>query len=33
MGSGFPNVGIILESADLRRALGDVEVGNFCAEK
>jgi Cys-tRNA(Pro)/Cys-tRNA(Cys) deacylase len=33
MGSGVPNIGIILKSADLRRALGDVEVGNFCAEK
>jgi Cys-tRNA(Pro)/Cys-tRNA(Cys) deacylase len=33
MGSGVPNIGIILKSADLRRALGDVEVGDFCAEK
>jgi Cys-tRNA(Pro)/Cys-tRNA(Cys) deacylase len=33
MGSGVPNIGIILTSADLRRALGDVEVGDFCDSK
>jgi Cys-tRNA(Pro)/Cys-tRNA(Cys) deacylase len=33
IGSGQPNTGIILKSADLRRALGDVEVGDFCGEK
>jgi Cys-tRNA(Pro)/Cys-tRNA(Cys) deacylase len=32
MGSGVPNIGVILKSADLRRALGDVEVGDFCSE-
>lgn len=33
MGSGVPNIGIILKSAHLRRALGDVEVGDFCGPK
>ncbi len=32
MGSGERNVGIILQSADLRRALGEVEVGIFSGD-
>lgn len=30
MGSGVRGVAVILRTADLRRALGEVEVGNFC---
>ncbi len=30
MGSGVRGVAVILSTADLRRALGDAEVGNFC---
>lgn len=29
LGSGEPNVGVIMKSADLRRVLGAVEVGQF----
>ncbi len=29
LGSGEPNVGIILKSANLRRALGEIEIGRF----
>ena len=29
MGSGIRNVAVILKSADLKKALGDVEIGNF----
>ena len=32
MGSGLRNVAILLKSADLMQALGDVEIGNFCGE-
>ncbi len=32
LGSGEPNVGIILKSADLRRVLEMVEVGKFVQE-
>lgn len=28
-GSGEQNVGIIMKSADLRRALGQIEIGKF----
>ena len=31
MGSGVRGVGIIMQRADLMRALGDVEIGDFCA--
>jgi Cys-tRNA(Pro) deacylase len=30
LGSGVRGVAIILKSADLRRALGEIEVGQFC---
>lgn len=29
LGSGEPNVGIIIQPAELRRALGEVEIGSF----
>lgn len=29
MGSGIRNVAVILKSADLKMALGDIEIGNF----
>lgn len=29
LGSGEPNVGIILKSADMRKALGEMEMGKF----
>jgi Cys-tRNA(Pro) deacylase len=32
MGSGVRNVAILIQSADLMQALGDVEIGNFCGE-
>jgi Cys-tRNA(Pro) deacylase len=32
MGSGVRNVAVILSTEDLLRALGDAEVGNFCAD-
>jgi hypothetical protein len=32
-GSGVPNIGIILKSADLRRVLGDVKTVDFCDSK
>jgi Cys-tRNA(Pro) deacylase len=32
MGSGVRNVAILLKSADLMQALGDVEIGSFCGE-
>lgn len=32
MGSGQPNSGIILKSADLRRALPDLELGEFVSK-
>jgi len=33
MGSGVRGVGIIMQRTDLMRALGDVEIGDFCAAK
>jgi len=33
MGSGQPNSGIILKSADLRRALPDLELGEFVSKQ
>ena len=32
MGSGVRNIAILIKSADLMQALGDVEIGNFCGE-
>lgn len=31
MGSGVRGVAVILRTADLQRALGDAEIGNFCS--
>ena len=30
LGSGVRGVAIIMKSADLKRALGEIEVGQFC---
>lgn len=32
MGSGMRGIAVILRTADLRRALGDAEIGNFCSD-